>query len=150
MTDITSIELLIGTGSMEDAGTDGDVYLGVCGREFFADTDNDDFERESGRRYIFGEGANVRNQSDNDPRSQQLVLENVERLPVYIRFQPKNSDDRWNLAGASVSFNGQPFPLWETASFLKREVGIWLGRRAGLYVYLGKHQDLGVQRDPVG
>lgn len=68
----------------------------------------------------------------------------MERLPVYIRFQPTNSNDRWNLSRASFSFNGNLLPQWDTNSFVSQEDGIWLGRRAGLYVHIPKHQDPGV------
>jgi hypothetical protein len=141
MTQIQSIHLTIETGRMDNAGTDGDVYLGVCGREFFVDTSSDDFERASGREYIFGEGANVNNQSDNDPRTQDLQIENVERFPVYLRFQPLHRGDKWNLSRAVITFNNDLSPQWETTTFVFPNAGIWLGPRAGLYVHLDLHRD---------
>jgi hypothetical protein len=138
-TSIQSIHLNIQTGDLSGAGTDGDIYLGICGREFRADTTADDFERGSTRLYIFGDGANVLNASTNDPREQQLLLANVDGLPVYVRFQPRNSGDNWRLQRATVTLNGLLFPMWDTASFLQR--GIWLGTRSGLYVHLPRHQD---------
>ena len=44
MPQINSIQLHLQTGDLSGAGTDGDVYLGVCGREFSIDTTSDDFE----------------------------------------------------------------------------------------------------------
>lgn len=130
---------------MDGAGTDGDVYLGVCGREFYVDTESDDFECGSARDYVFGDGANVINKPDNDPRGQLLLTENVERFPVYLRFQPRSRSDNWNLQRAVVTFNENLLPQWDTASFVRPDAGIWLGIRSGLYVHLPMHQDRVVQ-----
>ena len=138
-TPIQSIQLNVQTADVASAGTDGSVYLGFCGREFHADTTADDFERGSSRRYVFGDGANVINAATNDPREQQLFLENVDTLPVYIRFQPQNDGDNWRLERATVTVNGQLFPMWDTVPVLQE--GIWLGQRSGLYVHIPKHQD---------
>lgn len=136
---IQRIQLLIQTGTESGAGTDGDIYLGICGREFHADTTADDFENGSSRTYVFGDGANVLNASTNDPREQRLPVARVDALPVYIRFQPRSSGDNWRLRLATVTLNGLSFPLWETASVLID--GIWLGQRSGLYLHLLKHRD---------
>jgi hypothetical protein len=140
LADIQSIHLNVQTEDIEDAGTDGDVYLGICGREFYIDSSADDFERKSSREYILGDGANVKYRSDNDPRSPQLSFENVERFPVYIRFQPRSRTDRWRLQRAQVSFNERFFPRWDTAGFFPITGGIWLGIRAGVHVHIPKHE----------
>ena len=44
MADIQSIAALLFTSRAEDASTDGDVYLGIGGREFYLDTSEDDYE----------------------------------------------------------------------------------------------------------
>ena len=54
MTQIESIQVNINTGDESCAGTDGDNYLGVCGREFHLDTSADDFERGSSHQYVLG------------------------------------------------------------------------------------------------
>lgn len=82
MPQITSIHLHIETGNLSGAGTDGDVYLGLGGREFSIDTTRDDFERGAGREYILGDGANINNAAVNDPRKQQMFTENVANFPV--------------------------------------------------------------------
>jgi hypothetical protein len=89
--------------------------------------------------YIFGDGANVNNKSLNDPTNPQLVLENVENFPIYIRFAPEGGDDRWKLQRATVTFNGQLFPMWDTLDLFPD--GIWLASRAGLVLFIPKHQD---------
>lgn len=137
MAQINSIQLHLETGDLSGAGTDGDVYLGVCGREFSIDSTRDDFERGSGRTYVLGENADIRNADFNDPRKQALFTENVARFPVYIRFQPKSRSDNWQLLRADVRFNESLHIDWDTRPFiLPGSEGIWLGVRSGLFVHL--------------
>lgn len=68
MPQITSITLHLQTGTRSGSGTDGDVYLGVCGREFSIYSEKGDFESGQGRAYVLGEGATVRNAEVNDLR----------------------------------------------------------------------------------
>ena len=141
MPQINSIHLHIQTGNLSGAGTDGDVYLGLCGREFFIDTTRDDFERDSAREYILGDGANINNAAVNDPRKQLLFTENVGNFPVYIRFQPRSRTDNWQLQRADVRFNGSLHIDWDTVNFVTNDPaqGIWLGTRSGLAVHLVDH-----------
>lgn len=135
---INSIHLHIQTGDLSGAGTDGDVYLGLCGREFSIDTTRDDFERGAAREYILGDGANINNAMVNDPRGQRLFTENVAKFPVYIRFQPRSRTDNWQLQRADVRFNGSLHIDWDTANYISNnpQKGIWLGVRSGLVVHL--------------
>lgn len=106
MAKLTKIEITITTGKMKDAGTDGSVYLGICGREFHCDTGADDFERGSARTYIFGSGANVNDAQNNDPRKPPIELEHQNLYPVYIRFEPgTGGSSGWNLQRAMVNLN---------------------------------------------
>ena len=141
MAQIESIQININTGDESGAGTDGSIYLGVCGREFHLDTTADDFERGSGHQYVLGGGSDVVNPAVNDPRKQFLRVEDVDSFPVYVRFEPNNNGDNWNLARADLSFNDDFFPRWETQSFIPEEDGIWLGQRSGNVVHLRKHLD---------
>lgn len=59
MPQITKIEFHLETSGLSGAGTDGDVYLGICGREFSIDSTKDDFERNSGRTYVLGDEADT-------------------------------------------------------------------------------------------
>jgi len=135
MPQITKIEFHLETNDLSGAGTDGDVYLGICGREFSIDTTKDDFERGSGRTYVLGEDADIRNAEFNDPREQRLFTENVPNFPVYVRFQPQTRGDNWNVRRADVRFNGALHIDWDTLPSIARE-GIWLGVRSGLFVHL--------------
>lgn len=56
MAKITGILCQIITGDIDNAGTDGRVFLGLGAREFRLDSDSDDYERDSWREYILGEG----------------------------------------------------------------------------------------------
>ena len=141
MAQIESIRVSIETGGESGAGTDGSIYVGVCGREFHLDTSADDFERGSSHEYVLGAGADVVNPAVNDPRKQFLQTEDVESFPIYVRFEPNNSGDNWNLARAEMSLNNDFFPRWVTESFLSEADGIWLGQRSGKVVHLRKHQD---------
>ena len=136
MPQITKIEFHLETGDLSGAGTDGDVYLGICGREFSIDSERDDFERGSGRTYVLGDEADVRNAEFNDPRTQRLLTENVPNFPVYVRFQPRSRGDNWHLVRAHVRFNGSLHIDWDTLPFVVRDEGIWLGVRSGLVVHL--------------
>jgi hypothetical protein len=100
---ITRIELRLFTANRSGAGTDGDVFLGVGGREFFVDSAGDvnDFERGNDRTYVFGDGADVARPEQNDPRSPwQLTLDDWRLAPRYIRFEP-GSD--WDVERADVT-----------------------------------------------
>jgi hypothetical protein len=131
---IRSVHALVYTGEEEGAGTDGHVYLGAAGREFRLDTESNDFERSSTYTYRFGTFPTVINASTNDPQAQRLVVEDVGRWPLYIRFEPRDEDDRWKLKRAVVAFNSQESPLWD--SNVNAPNGIWLGMRSGLILHV--------------
>ena len=141
MAQIESIQVSIETGDESGAGTDGSIYVGVCGREFHLDTSADDFERGSSHLYVLGDGSDVVNPAVNDPRKQFMQTEDVESFPIYVRFEPNDSGDNWNLARAEMSFNNDLFPRWETTTFVSITDGIWLGQRSGNVVHLRKHLD---------
>lgn len=146
MADIQRIDLTLATGTGSGTSTNGDVYLGIGGREFSLDTTGEDFDPkpENGKpvlKYTFGSGANVRFPEFNDPRDPQLKSENISDQPVYIRFAPQGRDDNWNLLYAWVTLNGNAFPTWgsSTVDQLSDGRGIWLGTHAGLMLYLVRH-----------
>ena len=87
---VNTIYLKLNTRPVENAGTDGRVYLGIGGREFYVDSeyeDYDDFEAGSTRTYIFGEvpsptyldgeWAPARYPEDNDPRQPWNLQDNI-------------------------------------------------------------------------
>ena len=145
MTLIRSVHALVYTGSEDGAGTDGDVYVGACGREFRLNTAGNDFERGSRYTYRFGTFPTVADPELNDPQRQLLRLEDVGRLPLYIRFAPRERSDRWKLQRAIVAFNSEETPLWDSA--VNAPNGIWLGTNAGLILHLPR-VPAGSLRDP--
>ena len=78
---IESIHLHIQTGKLSRAGTNGDVYLGLCGREFHIDSKANDFEAGSARVYVFGTSATVLDAAVNDPREPNAVHRERCELP---------------------------------------------------------------------
>lgn len=103
MSAITQIKVTVHTGDVDNAGTDGYVYIGICGREFkLSRSDVNDFERASHRDYILGSGANIVDKSYNDPRTPQLDTTDADRFPAYIRFEPSGAGPDWNFDGATA------------------------------------------------
>jgi len=132
---VTRIELRLVTGNRTDAGTDGNVVLGLGGREFFVDSQGDvnDFEKNSDRTYVFGSGANVNRPTENDPRNPWQVDSNdIGRDPRYIRFEPGGGGD-WNLERAEV----RAFFTNSTVTLSRLDGGahLWLGARRGEILY---------------
>jgi hypothetical protein len=141
MTAVRSLHVSIQTSGASGAGTDGDVYVGFGGREFSLDTSADDYEAGSSRVYRLGDGATVLNAAVNDPRSPQLVAENADRFPVWLRFSPQNREDNWILSRAVVTVNDALFPMWDTAEYISPRTGLRLGVHSGLFVHLLRHSD---------
>jgi len=133
MTVIDKIRIQITTGDEKDAGTDGNVYLGICGREFYTDSSANDFERGTTRDYIFGVGCNIRNPATNDPRKPAIYLEDLDLFPVYIRF---DGGDSWLLWRALLFINDPSYQNYETR--VSDEGGIWMGKRSTQIFYLRK------------
>ena len=129
MADIFSFTVHIVTTDVENAGTNGDVYLGICGREFFIDSSANDFERGAEAIYKFGSGANILNKDLNDPRKPQLRTEDLGKFPVYIRFEPIGASPDWNFSLVNVEIGGTGF-------FVLHRKGMWLGRKAGKICFL--------------
>lgn len=149
MANITQIQLRLVTASGPGArGTDGDVFLGIAGREFSVGEDLDDFECGDDHTYIFGEGASVLEPEFNDPRNPQLDTLNVYRFPTYIRFEPRSRHDNWLLSLVEVTVRSPE------ADEICIEIGpvgsgpFWLGQTRGKIVYLWPPEPLREQRSP--
>ena len=142
MTAITRIDAQIHTATDALAGTDGDVYIGIGGREFNADSSDNDFEPGSNPIYTFGDGHNVLFPDTNDPRNPQLDTADVNKFPVYVRFEPPPAPDPlppaflqdWHLASVTVTVN--PGPSQVQFSRLIGAPALWLGQTMGKVCYL--------------
>jgi hypothetical protein len=149
MVDITTLFVRTVTATKPGSGTDGDVFVGICGREFFIDSEKDDFERGQDRTLLLGEKpallptnidiVPVRNDWLNDPRNlYKLKTENLYKYPVYVRFEPEDRDDLWVLEYVSVFVNPtsgvEPFFNYEALG--DRGDFLALGQVMGKYCYL--------------
>ena len=129
---IRQIRVEITTGRDRGAGTDGNVYLGICGREFRCDTSADDFEQGSTREYVFGTGANITSERYNNPNRPPLLVEEPDLFPAYIRFA-QGGNSRWMLAGVKVFIDNEAEPRFVDAI---RNNPIWMGDDCGCIYYL--------------
>jgi hypothetical protein len=135
MADITRIDARFITGKDGSAGTDGDVYIGLCGREFYVGSDSEDFNATNDRTYTFGTGANVQYADSNNPAiPYQLLTEDISRYPAYVRFVPRHRDDNWNLEFVDVMINPGPAQIRYWA--LSGDNNVWLGIHSGLVCHL--------------
>jgi len=160
MARISSVLCEIITSDFAGADTDGDIYLGIGGREFHLDSTRDDFERGSYRDYILGappielgppppDHVQVNYKDKNNPRLDfPLDTDNLSRTPVYIRFEPEDSEDNWNINFAAVLVYTTQFVVGYTppAGF----DNLWLGHPSGKILYLTfEHRTEGVVRGEV-
>ena len=145
---ITGMQLSVMTQFHDGAGTDGDVYLGLAGREFYVDSFGNDFEWGRGHTYQFGvsvaEGevagdGRLTYPQWNNPRNPPLDEWDVVKNPIYLRFVPRSTpygpdrNDNWDLKVATLTIQGDFevagfFPVWHAIA------PISLGIRRGLQV----------------
>jgi hypothetical protein len=136
-------------------GTDGHVYVGIDGREFYIDSgepdeDYNDFERGDDRTYICGEmpplqppnSTQIKTPSFHHPRKlYPLDTDNLDKSPVYLRFEPDHDQDTWRLNYVSVQVNptpDRPFAMYEALDADDDKIQLALGKHFGKYVYLHK------------
>jgi len=71
-----------------------------------------------------------------------LLTEHLNRFPAYIRFDPAESEERWQVEQVNVNVNilvSIDPPAQTTAAQNQNLVGgnsLWLGNRMGHYLYL--------------
>lgn len=134
---VRKITVDITTSFAKGAGTEGQVFLGLGGREFRLDVDShEDFERGDEITYELGEDANVRLPDRNDPRTGYPIhVEDVLAKPVYIRLVPHDKSDDWNLANVHVRILASDADL-RFAALDGPHDNIWLGPQSGNIVHL--------------
>ena len=139
---IRQIRVEITTGRDRGAGTDGNVYLGICGREFRCDTSADDFEQGSTREYIFGSMPGsfpkITSERYNHPSRPTLLPEEADLFPAYIRLSQGSS--RWLLAGVKVYIDNEVEP-----HFIDMMLNnpLWMGDDCGCIYYLHRPDEEG-------
>jgi len=136
MATINQIDLQIKTGNRSGAGTDGYIYLGIGGREFLVDQPGvNDLEPNMNQIFTFSANGNTINQPLNNPASQYVLkTEDLGKFPKYIRFEPDNADDNWNIETIKVVVNPGVSQIEYNA--LGGSNHVWLGTRNGKIVYI--------------
>jgi len=137
MVEITQINIILKTGNVIGAGTDGRVYLGIGGREFKLDKPGNQFEKGDSDTFTIGNGSNIENATVNDlPTSNNTESPIIKHLNIlifskYIRFDPSDNDDNWNVENVQV----EVVDIGRTYGG-PRDGNIWLGSRSGLFLGL--------------
>ncbi len=156
MTHVDKIVVDVKTRDAPNAGTDGEVYLGIGGREFRLDQPGDQFKRGDPNQFIIGVGSNIENPdidglpldpgpSGNSPEINDDIVTATNPFPVYLRLDPKNDDDNdWNVqsvkvsavAGGGTGSGPTRNFVFPKATGIHTEGTIWLGRKSGLTLFL--------------
>lgn len=134
---VRKITVDITTSFAKGAGTEGQVFLGLGGREFRLDIDSyEDFDRGEEVTYEMGENANVNLPERNDPRQGfPIHLEDVLSRAVYLRLVPDDKSDDWNLANVRVRVQAGDEDVRFSALDGPQD-NIWLGPQSGNWVHL--------------
>jgi hypothetical protein len=139
---ITQVQVRIKTSSnssslgIANAGTDGNVYLGLGGREFYLDRPLPDFDAGADELFVLGTSANVVNPSGSDPRS--LTFNQAHGYPVYLRLS-EIIDDDWTVDYVEVHIFSNNTPAsfsWSALGSLNDNQRLRLGRTSGSLIYL--------------
>lgn len=100
---ISRMEVRTTTSNRPGGGTVGPVFVGICRREFALNNGDLDFTRGHVFAYVFGDGANVIDAADNDPRAPlPLDTADLTRFPRYIRLE---GSDSWDLEEVMIVLN---------------------------------------------
>jgi hypothetical protein len=138
---VIAINAVFETADVPDAGTDGDVYLGLGGREFHCDTSADNFQQGGTDTFVFGQFTNVLHSDRNDPSVPPIALDSVTRFPVYVRFE-QGIEKPWRFSRLTVRLTVAPGPQPPAyTSTLHHPDGFWLGTVSGSMVFLVQSAD---------
>jgi hypothetical protein len=146
MANVIGIMCEIKTEEVEKARTDGNVYLGLGGREFGLDSEEDDFEWADSPTFVLGKDFDpsainkrqVIQPTWNDPSDgYPLDMGRLDDFPVYVRFEPDDSDDEWCLSMVHVNVRDVD---GDTVSYGTPEGfhHLWLSDDSGKILYLVK------------
>lgn len=145
MAKVERIDVTLKTGNVAEAQSNGQVYLFIGGREFNLKQPPPHDDRKQGAEdtYHLGKNGNVENPKQNDPTALlPLTTEDVDKFPVWLRFEPEDRTDHWNLEKAGVRVTGRgEFGDAEMRTYRildQANDNVWLGRQSGLYIYLKK------------
>jgi len=147
---IGRITVTISTGDLDGASTNGRVYLGIGGREFRIDKPGNQFQKGDTDFFTIGDGSNIEFSDFNnlpiigDNNSPRIEFETLSNYPVYIRFEPQDNEDNWNVEDVKVQvtqYNDDPLVATSNKRmFIDLGSNIWLGKRSGLFLYLDRFE----------
>lgn len=148
MAHIEQIQVIVVTGSVNGAGTNGRIFLGMGGREFRLNKSGNQFQKGDTDTFQIGgvigpDSINNQNNSNDLPavpgtvNAPAIEYSTLDEYPTYIRFEPQNSDDNWNVQSVSVNIkesgaNGESITLNDRTG----NGNIWLGNDSGLFLGL--------------
>jgi hypothetical protein len=139
MSHVGKITVVIKTGDVTNAPTNGRVYLGLGGREFRLNKPGDQFKRGATDTFIIGDGGNIDNpRNANDlpfvtgtANAPVIEYSTLGLYPKYVRLEPKDDDDDWNVETvnglAELYFGTGGSGVVTAFSDLPGTGNIWLG-----------------------
>ena len=148
MAHIEQVGVTVITGNINGAGTNGLVYLGIGGREFRLNKGGNQFDKGDTDNFQIGgvagpDSINNQNNSNDLPaipgtvNAPTIEYSTLDDHPTYIRFEPQDNDDNWNVQ--SVSVNVKESGAGGGARTFNDRTGngnIWLGKESGLFLGL--------------
>jgi PLAT/LH2 domain len=145
MTQIVQIKVEIKTGNESTAGTNGKVFLGIGGREFRLDKPGNQFQKNHTDTFtINSTNSDIENPernslpnigNANSPRIENKVGITF-NFPVYLRFDPNDNDDDWNIERVKVRVIGGLNSTFIYPNDILKDGNIWLGNKSGLFLGL--------------
>ena len=138
---VTGILVQVITGDVANAGTDGNVYLGLGGREFRIDSRADDFERNSWREYVMGHGGwsgsvtPVLNPQWNDPATGSSWTRSISRGAPSTSASSPGVRARTGTSG-SRRRSCTTLSSWSRSRLPPGFDNLWLGDEMGKILYL--------------
>ncbi|MER5297434.1 hypothetical protein ABT382_36295 [Streptomyces pharetrae] len=107
MADITQIKAYVYTADEAHASAEGNVYLGIAGREFLLRKQGQDTTHQQGEKYtyVLGQDSNVADARYNDPTTPPLDTDDLDHYPVYLRLEPSGLEPAWCLEWVDVTVN---------------------------------------------
>jgi hypothetical protein len=149
MAHVGKITATIKTANVNDASTNGRVYLGLGGREFRLNMPGNQFQKGQTNTFIIGDGGNIDNpHHGNDlpmfggdtTNAPNVEYTDLELYPKYIRFEPQDEDDNWNMETANViaELYFGTAGTGQTKTFVDLTGNTWLGVGTGKAVQLLK------------
>ncbi|QAA75898.1 MAG: hypothetical protein BIP78_0130 [Candidatus Bipolaricaulis sibiricus] len=145
MSQIKRVEIHVRTAHVPGRRPDGDLYVGVGGREFVVSLKREDFPPDRVLVYAFGENPSpTKHAGENDPSAQRLTTDTLRDYPVYVRYEPDGKKDNWCVEDLRIVADGRGgderrFRAAILGTTEGREAPqIWLGKRFGKMICLAE------------